>query len=168
MSKMRAFTLIAPALLTLALGACSAPDTWSVDERTVYFETGKSKLNNDARGKLDSLAANIHRSSNVEGVTITGFADRQGSPAANQVLSQRRANAVKGYLAAKGVAGHIGNTGWVGESQSTTVCEGKDTSSCLTPDRKVEVTVNYTPREISSGTNRILNNTTFIERNSNR
>lgn len=145
-------SLIAPAALALALSACAGHNTWSVDERTVHFETGKHALSSEARAKLDSLASSINANGNVESVTITGFADRRGSDKANEALSQRRSNAVKSYLAGKGVKGNVASASWVGESQSNTPCD-KDTSACLSPDRKVEVTVNYTPRDINSGTN---------------
>lgn len=157
------FTVIAPAALALALSACAGHNTYSVDERTVHFESGKHALSSEARAKLDSLASSIKDGGNVESVTITGFADRRGSDKANEALSQRRANAVKQYLGGKGVNGHLGNTGWVGETQSTTPCD-KDTSACLAPDRKVEVTVNYTPRIINSGTNNLRNHEELTSR----
>ncbi len=68
---------------------------------TVYFKYGSSTLSPDDKQKLDDLA---HRATNEKGyvIEVAGFADRTGKAARNQVLSERRANAVIQYLEQQG------------------------------------------------------------------
>ena len=81
-------------------------------------------------------------------LTITGHADRIGSEAYNQKLSERRADAVKDYLVSQGlIAEHLVALG-KGESEpdpaadTIRVCRGirgQKLISCLQPDRRVNV-----------------------------
>ncbi len=68
----------------------------------VLFDTGKSELNSGAARKLDQLAQFLseHKDRRVQ---IDGFTDSVGSDSYNQELSQRRANAVKNALLARGI-----------------------------------------------------------------
>jgi outer membrane protein OmpA-like peptidoglycan-associated protein len=68
----------------------------------VLFDTGRASLNPGAALKLDRLAAflNEHPDRRVQ---IEGFTDSVGSDAYNQDLSERRAEAVKAALAARGI-----------------------------------------------------------------
>lgn len=71
-----------------------------VSEATVNFAFGKDTLNKEAMEALDRLAAgkaNMRRFV----VAVEGFTDRVGSVEYNNVLSQRRANAVVNYLVTK-------------------------------------------------------------------
>jgi OmpA-OmpF porin, OOP family len=75
---------------------------------------------------------------------VTGHTDRVGSDAANQKLSEARANAVKSYLQGKGLSG-VAAVG-AGESQPvTTACSDKQPkaklAACLAPDRRVVVDI---------------------------
>jgi OOP family OmpA-OmpF porin len=66
------------------------------------------------------------------------------------VLSEKRAAAVKTYLASKGVDGKVIQTYGVGSSQPKTKadqCKGDaknaETVACLSADRRVEIQVTY-------------------------
>jgi len=83
---------------------------------------------------------------NVESVNIVGHADRIGGDSYNTRLSQKRANAVKNYLASKGIKVRSASVRAVGESESVTACNAemkqKGLVSCLAEDRRVEVELN--------------------------
>jgi outer membrane protein OmpA-like peptidoglycan-associated protein len=72
-----------------------------------------------------------------------GYADRQGSDARNQTLSEERVGAVKGYVVSQGVKWNTVGTSGAGESRPTTYLHECDkatnakTIACLQPDRHV-------------------------------
>ena len=80
---------------------------------------------------------------------VTGHADRLGSDKYNQKLSERRAAAVKTYLASQGVAADRVKTEGKGEAMpnpdadTANKCKGnkktKKLIECLQPDRRVTV-----------------------------
>ncbi|MDR2727409.1 MAG: OmpA family protein [Deltaproteobacteria bacterium] len=72
---------------------------------TVYFNTAKWDLLPEAIATLDQAVATINNAPRgVRTVHVEGYADAQGGVGtANQVLSSRRANAVREYLESKGV-----------------------------------------------------------------
>ncbi|RJX33280.1 MAG: OmpA family protein [Oxalobacter sp.] len=80
------------------------------------FDTNKAVLKPVAQAKLDKLAEDMKRV-NVESIIVTGHTDSRGADAYNQKLSERRAEAVKAYLVAKGVDGKKITTKGMGESQ---------------------------------------------------
>ncbi len=69
----------------------------------IYFETNSAELKVESKLQLNVLAAflNKYESSKFE---VAGHTDTDGDDAGNQVLSEARANSVKSYLVAKGVA----------------------------------------------------------------
>lgn len=69
----------------------------------VFFEFDRAVLRSDARTVLDDVARQLVEDTGVQ-VLVWGFTDRSGSERYNQGLSERRANAVAGYLAGKGVS----------------------------------------------------------------
>ncbi len=78
----------------------------------VLFDTGKSELNPGAARKLDQLAQFLtdHPERRVQ---IDGFTDSVGTESYNQDLSQRRADAVKSSLIARGIdPSRIGSQGY--------------------------------------------------------
>src|SRR2546423_6030999 len=66
------------------------------------FDTGKADLKREGQAKLEELAAKL-RGVEFDSIRVTGHTDNVGSDVANQKLSLRRANAVKQYLASRGI-----------------------------------------------------------------
>ncbi len=78
----------------------------------VLFDTGKAQLNPGSDRKLDQLAQFL-TSHPERRVQIDGYTDSVGTDAYNQDLSQRRADAVKSALIARGIdPSRIGTQGY--------------------------------------------------------
>ncbi|OLB66934.1 MAG: hypothetical protein AUI09_04815 [Gemmatimonadetes bacterium 13_2_20CM_2_66_5] len=71
--------------------------------RGVTFEIGRSALKPDSYTILDIVAASLVANPDIK-IEIAGHTDNTGSAATNTRLSQARAEAVRAYLASKGVA----------------------------------------------------------------
>ena len=71
--------------------------------RRVFFKEGSAALDETSRVTLDKQAEWLVRYPNWK-VKLQGFADDPGSEKAQTALSQKRADAVRNYLAAHGVA----------------------------------------------------------------
>jgi outer membrane protein OmpA-like peptidoglycan-associated protein len=71
--------------------------------RGVTFESGRSSLKPDSYTILDIVAASLVANPDIK-IEIGGHTDNTGSVAVNTRLSQARAEAVRAYLASKGVA----------------------------------------------------------------
>ena len=110
------------------------------------FDFNKAVLRAEGKAKLDKLAGDI-KGIKLEVIIAVGHADRFGTDAYNQKLSEKRAEAVKAYLVAKGVEPNRVYTEGKGEKQPVTKpdqCKGgksKKTVACLQPDRRVEIEV---------------------------
>ena len=70
--------------------------------RGVTFETGRSALKPDSYTILDIVAASLVANPDIK-IEIGGHTDNTGASATNLRLSQARADAVRAYLASKGV-----------------------------------------------------------------
>jgi len=125
----------------------------------VLFEFNKAELRDGGQQKLDELADRA-KGADVDRVVVVGNADRIGSEQYNQELSERRAMAVKEYLASKGVQSDRVQAQGKGESDPVTgdQCKGLGRESarnsklvsCLQPDRRVDVEL-LGSREVASG-----------------
>lgn len=97
--------------------------------------------------KLDDLAVQLaaYDRSSIESITVVGHADRIGKKAANQALSERRAQTVKNYFIKNGVDGALIKSTGKGSSQPIKQCKGKKKTpqliTCLGPNRRVEVVI---------------------------
>ena len=68
----------------------------------ILFETDSYALDDDDRSVLDSQVAWLRANPNVR-VTIEGHCDERGTREYNLALGDRRANAAKNYIAARGI-----------------------------------------------------------------
>jgi OOP family OmpA-OmpF porin len=112
----------------------------------VLFEFDKAELRPAGQQKLDEIADRL-KGANVQQVAAIGHADRIGSEQYNQQLSEKRAAAVKDYLAQKGVDQSKVRSEGRGEAQPVTgdQCKGSSVNqkliACLQPDRRVDIEV---------------------------
>ncbi|MDA8256366.1 MAG: OmpA family protein [Betaproteobacteria bacterium] len=110
------------------------------------FDFNKAVLRPEGKDKLDKLSNDI-KGIKLEVIIAVGHADRFGTDAYNQKLSEKRAEAVKAYLVGKGVEPNRVYTEGKGEKQPVTKadqCKGpksKKVIDCLQPDRRVEIEV---------------------------
>jgi OOP family OmpA-OmpF porin len=123
----------------------------------VLFQYGKATLRPEGKEKLDELAGRLG-GAQIDEIVATGHADRIASEQYNQRLSEERANAVKVYLADKGLDPQLVKAEGKGESEPVTgdACskmgperaQNRKLVQCLQPDRRVEIEV-FGTRETS-------------------
>ncbi len=110
------------------------------------FDFNKATLRAEGKAKLDDVIAKSNQLV-LEVVIAVGHADRIGSPAYNQKLSEKRAAAVKDYLVAKGIPANRVYTEGKGSKQPMTKpgqCKGAKSAkviACLQPDRRVDIEI---------------------------
>jgi outer membrane protein OmpA-like peptidoglycan-associated protein len=100
----------------LATETCPAPAVVQAGPFIVFFDWDKSDITPEAAAILDNAAAAYQQTGSAQ-VMLAGHADRSGSADYNVGLSQRRADAVRAYLAGRGVADGAMSTSAFGESQ---------------------------------------------------
>jgi outer membrane protein len=83
-----------------------APPTQELVLKDVTFATGSAKLLPGSEATLSGVAKTIQQCG-CKKVDIRGYTDSVGKPASNQKLSENRAQAVKAYLEAHGVAAGV-------------------------------------------------------------
>lgn len=81
----------------------------------VYFETNKFNISNNSKLALDKLEK-IFAEYPETNILVAGHTDDVGTETYNMTLSQKRAEAVSGYLQAQGVAVSRLTTKWFGET----------------------------------------------------
>jgi OOP family OmpA-OmpF porin len=118
---------------------------------TELFEFNKAVLTQEARSKLDNeVVAKLRDLKDVRYIIVNGHADRLGSPQYNQRLSEKRADAVRAYLVSKGVDAAKVETLGFGKTLPVKSCpdqkDRKGLIDCLSPNRRVVVEVQGTPR----------------------
>ena len=118
-------------------------------DANVLFDSNKSVLRPADRDTLDAFVSKIG-GLDTQSVTAVGYADRMGSDASNQILSEKRAGAVKSYLVSKGVpADRVKTSAWGETRPSTAAAECKDANNaknvaCMQPDRHVSIEISGT------------------------
>lgn len=104
-------------------------------EYTVYFKTGATELDAEARATLNRVAANYAEAEPAR-VVIAGHTDTVGGAVDNLLLSQRRAEMVANYLETRGVPTAVMALEAYGEEQPA-VPTGDDVSN--DDNRRVEI-----------------------------
>lgn len=115
-------------------------------DANVLFDSDSSALRPAGRDTLDQFVGKIH-GLDSQSIVAIGYADRMGSEASNQALSQQRVDTVKAYLVSKGVAADRVKSSARGETQPSTYAgECKDANNvknvaCMQADRHVFIEV---------------------------
>ncbi len=78
-------------------------DYTKLPAETLLFAVGKSSIHAAYNSKLNYLAGILQKNESLK-VLITGHTDKSGSPEINELLSFKRANAVKHFFMDKGIA----------------------------------------------------------------
>ena len=130
--RMIRFAAAIGAALTLA--ACSSDK--AADDLNggagVFFETDSSDLTSTATATLDKQASWLNQY-NRYSILIEGHADERGTREYNFALGARRAQAVRDYLASKGIASARLKTTSYGKERPVAVC---DDISCWSQNRR--------------------------------
>ena len=103
----------------------------------VRFDTNKSSLTSGARANLDKLVKVFNEYPDTD-IVIYGYTDNKGSIELNQKLSESRANAVKNYLASKGIASSRFTTTGLGIAEPIA---SNDTADGRKQNRRVEFAI---------------------------
>lgn len=104
------------------------------------FDVGKADLKPEGQAKLDQLVAKL-KEIDFDSIAITGHTDNVGGDAFNQKLSQRRADAVKVYLAKHGIDAAKVKT--AGRGKASPIADNK-TAQGRARNRRVEVVITGT------------------------
>ncbi len=121
------------------IGSGQAVDktTWITMDR-LYFETGSAKLRAESEQQVKNIAAILKAYPNVT-LKLGGYTDNTGDAAANQKLSQERAEAAKAAVTAQGIdASRLTAEGY---GQDHPVCEANNTPECKAQNRRIDVRV---------------------------
>ncbi len=110
-------SLAAPAPLAPAFVPVAAPTRpVPVFSENIFFEHDSAALSTDAR-RIIAKTALDGRNDGTLHVRLTGKTDRSGTTGYNEVLSDKRANAVRNALLQQGVPSQRVTVGWVGETE---------------------------------------------------
>lgn len=103
----------------------------------LLFDVNSYQLRSATKANLDELAGVLQKYDDTE-VLVAGHTDSSGSDDYNQTLSEKRAGAVRGYLASKGVPPSRLTTQGYGESEPLAT---NDNESGRQQNRRVEVAI---------------------------
>lgn len=111
----------------------------AIASRTIGFAKNSDSLSDEGRAVVDDVAAAIVKfTDQTLVIQIAGYTDDRGSEGGNLELSQRRADAVRAELVAKGVvAGRISARGF-GEADPVAL---NDTDDNRAKNRRIQITV---------------------------
>jgi OOP family OmpA-OmpF porin len=115
------------------------------------FAFGSADLTPVGKSRIENMIEGMRQAgiTGLTAITVIGHTDPIGTAEANQVLSRERADAVKAYLASRGIPAGIITTEGRGKSQLRVTeeqCRAKGQGAprsaliaCLAPNRRVEV-----------------------------
>jgi len=105
------------------------------------FDVNSDQLKDAGKQELNVISDRIKAMEEIQSIKIVGHTDSTGADDYNQLLSQRRAVAVKNYLLDQGISPTVMSTQGLGESQpvaSNATREGR------AKNRRVEITIEGT------------------------
>lgn len=151
-----------PPMLTLPPAAASSPlraPEYAIEKVTLdagaLFNFDTHELRPEGRVALDAFIVRLQGAS-LGTIRAIGHADRLGSEAYNQILSEDRAEAVKAYLVGRGIGPERVRAEGRGAAHPVTrpgACAGAISAkviACLQPDRRVAIEVAGTRRSTNS------------------
>jgi len=110
-----------------------------------FDHSAPEHLRAEKKAELDALAAQIVAMKSVEQVRVLGYTDELGGVEYNRRLSLARAETIRAYLVARGVAAAAIRTEGRGEADPIASCENVASRAarvaCLAPNRRVEIEV---------------------------
>jgi len=106
--------------------------------QTIYFDYDRSEIRSDQMARLQANADWLKQNPNVR-FTIEGHCDERGSEEYNLALGDRRANAVKQFMASQGIPETRINVISYGEEHP--VCR-EETEDCMAHNRRAEFVLN--------------------------
>lgn len=135
----------APTEEEMAAAAASAEEVKVVDNKLqinkIYFDNDKAAITASASKELDRIVNMMMKNSSMEILAET-YTDSKGSDDYNKTLSQKRADAVRGYLITKGIAANRVKAVGRGEANPVVDCESKKCSEDeLELSRRTEFTI---------------------------
>jgi OOP family OmpA-OmpF porin len=139
--QLKADISVKPAAAPVDASVCQQLFSELLAKGTIRFESGRSSLDPDSSGLLDHLTEVALRcpTTNVE---VAGHTDTDGDNAANQALSEKRAQAVVDYLVKAGLpAARFTTTGY-GSGQPVMA---NDTDEGKARNRRIEFLVKEQP-----------------------
>jgi outer membrane protein OmpA-like peptidoglycan-associated protein len=110
----------------------------------VLFEFGKANLAGGARSKVQDIAELLNDQAQGRRVSVEGHTDSIGSESANQMLSERRADAVASALESEGVSSQRITTKGYGKRYPVAANkdrDGEDNPAGRAKNRRVEVII---------------------------
>lgn len=113
------------------------------------FGFDSATLTEAGRRSVDALLQQVRNASQVQTIQVFGYTDRIGSDSYNQLLSQRRAEAVRNALVQGGVPATAIVAEGRGKADPLVQCaQGKRKAviACLAPNRRVEISGVAQPR----------------------
>lgn len=119
----------------------SIDDFRSMQNDVVYFASDSSELTVEAKAALQTQARWLTQYA-THAITIEGHADERGTREFNIALGARRAEAVRGFLVAQGVAPSRLRVLSFGKERPVIVC---DDISCWARNRRTHTVLNTRP-----------------------
>lgn len=121
-------------------------EMYKVEERIVLFDFDKHDLKHEYVESLNRLIEILNHNQ-ITNIKIVGYTDRIGGDTYNKTLSHKRAEAVNHYLNHHmKLESSIIELRAMGKTNQFASCEGSKGSeliSCLMPNRRVEVEIDY-------------------------
>ncbi len=107
----------------------------------IFFDVGKSTIKRKSHALLDEIAATLEQNASIKKVQIEGHTDNTGDPEKNKALSQARADAVRDYLIAKGIAAERLVAKGFGQDRPLVDGDAANTTEGRAKNRRVEFNI---------------------------